>query len=604
MEKPWRRWSIVLTVIGLFATGSAVLIGCGEDDPGDQNQVEDPTAKDLSFTTQPPSEVEVGEAFEVAIQIVDDDAEPVDADEADVTVTVSDGEFADGTDEATAGSDGAGFAKFELTIDTPFEGLELVATSDHEDLDGVSTTSDNFDVVPADPAADTSWIDGEDATADGQDTADITIELFDEFNNPVEGVTPEFEASGDGNDYQPCTETDADGIAHCEMTSTEPGMKTLEITEPVSVVGETIEFLPDCDEQETPFGGGDGSEDDPYLVCDPAHLDSIRDELDGAFLLAADVDMDGVAFDPIGDPQGDPFAGYFDGDERTISNLTMEAGTFTAMFADVNDGGIVESVVLEDVDVTGGMFGNGALVGRVIDDGKVADSSVVGGQVTGENETGGLVGMVGVDGRVENSFADVDVQATEVGNGGLAGTNMGTILDSESAGDVSGGDADTGGLVGWNSDGGEIHQSVATGEVTGDESTGGLVGVSDENTVIADSYAIADAHGQGDEVGGLLGRAHEDAEIQTSYAAGAVSGDAGGLGGLLGGDLDGGTPTVTNSYWDEETTGVTESHGGGEGLDTDEFADTDSFDGWDFDDVWEISDAPDEQTRPVLQWQD
>ncbi len=70
--------------------------------------------------------------------------------------------------------------------------------------------------------------------------------------------------------------------------------------------------------------------------------------------------------------------------------------------------------------------------------------------------------------------------------GGLVGFNNDNadIEKSYATGDVTG-DDDVGGLVGWNS--GEIGNSYATGDVTGDDDVGGLVG-HDSGGTVTDSY--------------------------------------------------------------------------------------------------------------------
>lgn len=289
-----RRRSIRLLVAIACATLAAGSVGCGDepeagnqqqnnetngdndetnagdDETNDDNETnndngdngeDDDLELDLKFHTYPVYEQTAGESFEVEVILADADwpepgnggeaglvdQEPTELDfdgEVEVELGVEPGEFA-GDDQAPTDIAEVGDpADFEVAVEEAGEDYELTAISDHERLEGVEARSHSFDVVADEAVAEESAISGDnEVPADGQTEAEIVVELADEYANPVVGVTPEFEASGGGNDYGDCTETNTDGVAICSMTSTEPGDKTLEIVDPVEVVGETIEFV-------------------------------------------------------------------------------------------------------------------------------------------------------------------------------------------------------------------------------------------------------------------------------------------------------------------------------------------------------------------------
>ena len=93
-------------------------------------------------------------------------------------------------------------------------------------------------------------------------------------------------------------------------------------------------------------------------------------------------------------------------------------------------------------------------------------------------------------------------------------------------------------------------------DVHGGSRTGGLVG--DNGLVIAASYVTGSVSGTG-KVGGLAGD-NFGGRILTSYSTGSVTG-TGVVGGLVGGNF-GNTGTATDSYWDTQTSGQSESAGG------------------------------------------
>ena len=81
--------------------------------------------------------------------------------------------------------------------------------------------------------------------ADGVATSTVTITLKDQSNNPVTGITPEFEATNTGttNEYDLCTDTDENGESTCSFKSTKAEIKTLSIKSPISRIGGTVTFI-------------------------------------------------------------------------------------------------------------------------------------------------------------------------------------------------------------------------------------------------------------------------------------------------------------------------------------------------------------------------
>ena len=143
----------------------------------------------------------------------------------------------------------------------------------------------------------------------------------------------------------------------------------------------------------------------------------------------------------------------------------------------------------------------------------------------------------------------VSVQVTGTDNvGGLVGSNGGAVSGCYATGKVAG-DDDVGGLVGANLNDGSVSASYSTVQVTGNDRIGGLAG-SNSGEVTA-AYATGRVVGNS-EAGGLIGGNTGDVEI--SYATGLVSGRST-VGGLVGRNSGGGT--ITDSYWDSDTSGRT-----------------------------------------------
>lgn len=367
-----------------------------------------------------------------------------------------------------------------------------------------------------------------------------------------------------------------------------------------------LQFVSGCNPTGTPFGGGDGSQNDPYLLCTPDHLNEIGADdtyWDDHFLVSGDIDLADLEepYSVIGhgdDFHEDRFRGTFDGDGHTIANLTIDRPEqrYIGLFGIVDEGARVENTVLVDVDLEGD-HNVGGLVAR--NKGSVINSRVS-GEVTGASWVGGLVG------RNSNSVVESAATATVVGDrnylGGLVGYNYdGVIIDSYATGDVTNLDSHTtGGLVGYDTDG-VIRSSFATGDVVADSNNaGGLAGAIREDTVVENCYATGDVTGN-NRVGGLVGEAEEWDDVGPTvtkcYSTGTVTSNGTTLGGLIA-ENDGETEY---SYWDIDTSEITSSDGGSP-LETREFDNEDHFQNWKFDDVWVMGLDAAGDKRPLLQW--
>ena len=163
--------------------------------------------------------------------------------------------------------------------------------------------------------------------------------------------------------------------------------------------------------------GGDGSESNPYIIRDDHELQLVTEHLDANYKLGRDIDASGTVnwnngqgFNPI----GGSFTGSFDGQNHTISNLSINRldDNNVGLFGRIGAGGEVKNVGVINVNITGGEK-VGGLVGKN-DNGNISNSYSTGnvtgeltGNVTGEKQVGGLVGY-NYDGTVSNSYWDKD----------------------------------------------------------------------------------------------------------------------------------------------------------------------------------------------------
>ncbi len=348
------------------------------------------------------------------------------------------------------------------------------------------------------------------------------------------------------------------------------------------------------------FAGGDGTEEDPYLVETAEQLDNVRNHLDAHFRQVADIDLDAFSenegWEPIGSwtEHDARFSGTFDGGDYDIVNVRIDRsyGYFIGLFAGFDDGARVENMALKNVSVAG-KEGVGALAG--VNRGQIR-SCYVEGDVSGDMVVGGLAGRN--DGVIRNSCFRGAVNGG-MAAGGIAGTSGGDIINTRVVAQVKVKESDGGGIAGVNSAAGTISGTYAEGVVAGKANAGGLAG---NNTgSINNSYALANVSGE-ENIGGLAGRNLKD--IVNSYAAGEVTGVQR-VGGLVGKDMitlqgfsvEG---TVTSSFYDQTVTG-TESTGRGFSRTTQQMMREETFADWDFDATWAIDEG---EGYPYLQWQE
>ncbi len=259
-------------------------------------------------------------------------------------------------------------------------------------------------------------------------------------------------------------------------------------------------------------------------------LQAMKDNLSGKYILMGDIDLSGYAWEAVGN-SSTAFTGEFNGNGYVIKNLTINRPTEEGQgLLGYTDGASIKNVGMENVDVTGGSF-VGGLVGW--GDSSITNSYAT-GSVSGTDNVGGLVGW---------------------------GNSSSSITNSYATGSVSGNSA-VGGLVGMAFSSSSITNSYATGSVNGNDKVGGLVGQAFSSSSITRSYATGSVNGN-DMVGGLVGRSDSSSSITSSYATGSVSGNSA-VGGLVGGSFS----SITNSYFNKETTGQSIGVGTGTGTAT------------------------------------
>lgn len=249
------------------------------------------------------------------------------------------------------------------------------------------------------------------------------------------------------------------------------------------------------------FAGGDGSEGDPFQIETPyqlAYLATLAKwDYTSYHKLTADINLEGALWEPIGsDNTENQFCGHLDGDNHTISGLTIDSsGEFQGLFGSINES-TIKNITLLNPSVSGG-WEVGALCGMAggnTSNTTIENIIVSGGTVTGSKWVGGVVGR-----------------------------SSSKVISCKNTAAVEGSDSNVGGVVGQSSDG-IVTACYNVGSVECDTS--------------------------GDYVGGVIGQLSY-ATATACYNTGGVTGSGSYVGGVIGSRSSG---TVTECYYVSDTT--------------------------------------------------
>jgi len=259
------------------------------------------------------------------------------------------------------------------------------------------------------------------------------------------------------------------------------------------------------------YSGGSGTPADPYQIAIPAdwqQLMATPTHWNKHFILTADLTLAGLTLTPVGNSTT-KFTGTFDGQDHIISNATINLpnNEHVGLFGYLDTGAIISNL------------------------------GVTGGKIAGGRHVGGLAGYNNA-GVITACYAASPLSGL-LSVGGLVGCNCGTVAACYATGAVTAA-CDAGGLAGRNWHG-AIAACYATGAVRG--------------------WSVPPPIGYVGGLGGLVGYSYYDT-ITASYATGSVTGSFFPLiisGGLVG-DTDNGT--ITECFWDRQTSAQPFSAGG------------------------------------------
>ena len=295
---------------------------------------------------------------------------------------------------------------------------------------------------------------------------------------------------------------------------------------------------------------GSGTQLSPYQIADFSNLLWITESSSrwGAYYeQTANIDASatsvgsfnsGAGWSPIGNATT-AFSGAYNGKKYIISNLYINryGSNNIGLFGSANSNAVIQNLGIEGIGIKGDFY-VGSLVG---DNAGTINLCFASGNVTNNSNYSGVGGLVGNNtGTISNCYTQngtiTSVSGSSFGIGGLVGINTGSglIEKSYSKCTVISPSQQAGGLVGRNgfNTGGTVKNCYATGNVSGTIYSGGLIGIV-VSGVIENCYST-----------GLVTISDPATYAQEAGLIGSNSG------------------TVTNCFWDTQTSGKATSSGG------------------------------------------
>ncbi|MFR9650289.1 MAG: GLUG motif-containing protein [Rikenellaceae bacterium] len=276
------------------------------------------------------------------------------------------------------------------------------------------------------------------------------------------------------------------------------------------------------------------------------------------YKLVAELDLSGREWIPIGNDYEVAFQGNFDGNNKSISNLTITSKADDSGLFGNTIGANISNVALSKPSISGWLYVGGVVA--YCDDSTVSSCSSVDGTLSGYANIGGVVGAS--LGSTVTGCSGVNNSLSGYGNiGGVVGNaDSSTVIDCfNTDSSVEGSDSNIGGVVGYTNSSSTVSSCYNTGSVEGaGDCIGGVIGFNYSSSVIG-CYNTGDIKGAGSCVGGVVGNNYKSSTT-TSYNSGSIEGSSyvGGVAGWSGNA----SSTVSSCYNTGSVKGTGDNVGG------------------------------------------
>ena len=286
---------------------------------------------------------------------------------------------------------------------------------------------------------------------------------------------------------------------------------------------------------------GNGTQADPYLIESAQNLAWIAEMVNGGvttyadvwFKLTTDLNMNNIAWVPIGNSTTNLFRGKFNGDSHLINNISISTGTYRGLFGITGDGFRCENLgVKTDISslngggIVGSINGSNTVIsncyntgtnGGIVGENRAAGTQIISCYNTSGGNRGGIVYRNYSSLTIKNCYNSGNAEW-----GGIVAENRAslTIINCYNSGNISNyGIAATGynanldaidfagGIVGWSTSSLNIYNSYNVGNITANK-----LSYNSSSSYKVESYA-----------GGIVGYSNSTLKINKCYNKGTVS---------------------------------------------------------------------------------
>lgn len=409
------------------------------------------------------------------------------------------------------------------------------------------------------------------------------------------------------------------------------------------------------------FGGGKGTESEPYQIKTANHLAELATKVNGGelysgkyFKMMNDIDLSQWIADnnpsegwtPIGyyihGQHNKPFKGIFDGDSYTISGMYINQPNKDAvgLFGYTFNSAKIQNIYLKGSSITGNYY-VGGIVGRMAGNVEKSDRQVIAihnchnyVNINGDVYTGGIAGAIDVGdyyygvtkAEITSCCNMATIKNARYGNiGGIAGViwgGIGSVVSfskCDNYGSIESASATkTGGIVGSVGGNASFASCTNCSNIAGGDYIGGIMGyyrplqMGPECSIsIALCYTMGQIVG-GNNIGGIFGYCDKGYDvtcgltIQSSYAAVKVISTAPvpkDIGGIYSDIKNAGDKEVSNNYFDRTLCAYGADEEGVTGYSTEQMQQQSSFSGWNFASVANMWNIWEGKSYPYYQWQ-
>jgi len=362
----------------------------------------------------------------------------------------------------------------------------------------------------------------------------------------------------------------------------------------------------------TTWTNGTGTENNPYLIENAAHLAHLayyvnngQTTLGKYWKLTTDIDLNSLQWTPIGNTSY-PFGGHFDGTGKTIADMHINSTTLSAgLFGEVNGSSVKNIGIIGNSSIAIAAYAGG-IIGYATGSLTIENCYNIGG-VSSSSNAGGIIGYINSGNVIITDCYNYGNIFAEYNNAsGIVGcvindVNL-TINNCYNIGNISSYYSD--GIIGCTTDD-IINNCYNTGSVSSSfpifSFSSGIIGrVFGSNTTINNCYNIGDILSLSSS-GGITGYVDDgNITINNCYNIGSISSGSNGGSGIHGG----GSGSINNSYY---LVGSAPNPGGGTSQ-TATFMKTQEFinllnTGPDPNSAYKLDVLPINDGYPILKWQ-